>query len=653
MITAVTRNKWGFTQVCCLAIVLGLQAITAVGQNFDDIYNRYKGEQAVITNIREELVITSENGKLVASSKVSKEKMLIGDMSPGIYNTEYIYHSYFNQLEDHDEEALVPGKNGYKKISGSSSKTVHSESSDVFYDDAKQTEISFCNLTPKSLLRTNYTITHADLHMLPVFYFEDMLPTVQSTYEVTVPKYVDIRFVVKGYGKDRIIQKREEHKKTVTYTFTATNMPAFKSYSDVPSVRWYDLHVVPYISSYQLPDRQRTEMLSDPEHLYNYYYDFVRNVNTKEDETIKATVNELTKGDRTVKEKAAHIYSWVQQNIHYIAFEDSLGGFIPRQAADIYKRKFGDCKDMTSILVAMCRSAGIDAYFTWIGTRSKPYTYAETPAPIVDNHMICTVRDGGEWIFLDGTHSLIPFGVVPQGIQGKEALVGIDDKSFKIILVPERKEELNSVTDSTFLKISGKNASGTVAIRLHGYPSWEAQSTMMYNKNRDRDEKVRNLTSRGSNKFVQQNYQYSPGDSADKSTVITADFTINDYVQKVANEYVVNMNLCRYFGGGHIDTNGRNVPVFYLYKEYERHVVTLEIPDGYHVSYLPPETKGALNDTWNYSIRYSVEGKKLVLTKEYQLRSMNIPVAAFAEHNKLVDELKKQYKESVVLLTDK
>lgn len=126
--------------------------------------------------------------------------------------------------------------------------------------------------------------------------------------------------------------------------------------------------------------------------------------------------------------------------MHYVAFEDKLGGFIPREAADICKRKFGDCKDMTSIQVALYRKAGIDAYFTWIGTRHKPYTYEEVPLPITDNHMICTIKLDGKWVFLDGTDPLIPFGIPPQGIQGKEALVGIDANNYKIITVPVARQ---------------------------------------------------------------------------------------------------------------------------------------------------------------------------------------------------------------------
>ena len=413
-----TEKLRSICKLFVLALAFSLPGYFASAQDVEEIINKYRNEQAVISSIKEKLTITGKNGKLFANSSVSKEKVLIGNQSPGIYNTEYIYHSYFNKLEDYEEEALIPSKNGYKKLHSSSSKTVHSEQENIFYDDAKQTIISFSGLAPGSLIRTNYTISHTDVHMLPVYYFQENLRVAQSVYEVTAPKYVDMRFVLKGTDADKVVQTKHENKNTVTYTFTANDLPAFKDYSDAPSLAWHGLHIVSYIAGYQMPDEEPVEMLSNPAHLYKYLYEYIRHINIKEDAALNKEVDEITSIATTKREKAARIYKWVQDNMHYVAFEDSLEGFIPRQAADIYKRKFGDCKDMSSILVAMCRRAGIPAYFTWIGTRSKPYTYEETPLPLVDNHMICAINVDSSWIFLDGTHSLIPFGRVPSGLQG-------------------------------------------------------------------------------------------------------------------------------------------------------------------------------------------------------------------------------------------
>lgn len=623
----------------------------AAQEEYQPVIDKYKTENAVMVNITEHMVIENDGGKLVATSNVSREKLLISDLSPGLYNEEHIYHSFFHRLDHYDAEALIPSdRGGYKKKRDYIDKTLQTEDENIFYDDGKVTRLSFSGLTRYSVLKTNYTIEHTDLHMLPSFYFQENIPAATLVFKVTAPKYVQMKFVLKGDHISWIKQEKEESKNTITYTFTANNVPALKEYSDLPSFAYYMPHIIPFITSYQLPkDDKPTEMLSTPASLYAYYYNFIRNVNRVDDNLVTQTVAEVTKGDKTDRERAAHIYQWVQKNIHYIAFEDSLGGFVPRQASDICKRKFGDCKDMASILTAMYRKAGLNAYFTWIGTRHKPYTYEETPLPIVDNHMICALQLDGQWIFVDGTDPLIPFGLNPAAIQGKEALIAIDEKNFKIIKVPETSPDINVIIDTTYLHLDGKNITGRVSQLYKGYPAWMLESSLMYYKNEEREKYIKAITTRGSNKYIQKSYEYAQADNEDKNARVSSDFTIDNYVQSAAKEYYINMNLNRNFEDHYIETGDRNVPVSFRYKCKMQEVVVLDIPKGFKATYVPSDASGALDDLWNYKISYKTMPDKIILTKDYELRTMSVPVNKFPENNKLVDGLKKQYKESIVL----
>ncbi len=634
-----------------LLAIICLGGINGYAQEgYEAILERYRTENAVITNNTEHLIIKNVGGALVAESSITHEKLLISEMSPGLYNKEYIFHSYFNKLEQFDAEALIPSEKGYRKKKDYLDKTTTSEQENIFYDDAKQTEISFSGLTKNSVLKTTYTISHTDLHMLPVFYFQESIPAVKQVFEITAPKYVQFKFVLKGDHTDWIKQTTEEGKNTITYRFTADNVPALKELADLPSVTYYMPHVIPFITAYQLPhDERPTQMLSDPSQLYAYYYHFIKDVNLVKDDLLSKTAQDVTKGDKTDREKAAHIYQWVQQNMHYIAFEDSLGGYVPRQAADICRRKFGDCKDMASILTAMCREVGLKAYFTWIGTRHKPYTYDETPLPLVDNHMICALKIGEEWLFMDGTDPLIPFGYNPSGIQGKEAMIAIDEKNFKIIKVSETPANVNAVTDSTYLQINGKSVAGRVKMGYKGYPAWNLESTLLYYKNEDRDKYVRAITSRGSNKFVQKSYKYYQNEKDEKEASLALDFTIDNYVQNAGKEYYINMNLNRNFEDDYVDAKDRNVGISYKFKTKVKEVVVLDIPKGFKATYVPPDAANSLNDMWEYKLSYKVTPEQIILTKDYELKTLMLPVDKFAANNKMVEELKKQYKESVVL----
>ncbi len=647
----------GNRQMMPVNVVMGIAAAIFVGtaqaQTTDELMKQYSNEQAVISDISEKLTVINKAGKLSAYSEAKKEKLLIGPQSPALFNTEYIYHSYFNKLEDHEEEAMVPAKKGYKRITRTSVRTQHAEQNNIFYDDARQTEIAFDGLAPGALIRTGYTLSHTDVHMLPAYYFQENMRVAKSVYEVTAPKTVDMRFVLKGADADKVVRTQKEGKNDITYTFTASNLPAYRSFEDAPSLAWHGLHIIPYIAAYNNEKGEKVPFLSTPHNLYTYFYEFIRHINVTENKELNEATDKITLGAATNNEKAKRIYQWVQQNIRYIAFEDSLEGFIPRQAAAIYQRRFGDCKDMASILMAMCRHAGIPAYFTWIGTRSKPYTYEETPLPLVDNHMICAIKPADKWILLDGTHSLIPYAEIPYNLQGKEAMIGIDEKNYTIITVPETNADEHGYTDTSKVHIDGRALAGTASIDFKGHMSWNMQINMLYTKDKDKDLMTRNVATRGNNKYLQSGYTFSVAPTERHDCRLETTFTIGDYVQQVGKEYYVNMNLKRNFDGSYIDTADRTVPYYFKYKDIETEVTILDIPVGYKVSYLPPAASNKLDGYWWYTIHYATIGNKVVLTKTYKLDSLTIPPQKFVAHNSMIDKLKKQYKESVVLTSEK
>ena len=165
----------------------------------------------------------------------------------------------------------------------------------------------------------------------------------------------------------------------------------------------------------------------------------------------------------------------------------------------------------------------------------------------------------------------------------------------------------------------------------------------------EREKEIRELTIRGSNKFILDKYDIFIGETGDKEIRIKGDFNIEGYVNKIGKQYIVNMNLLRTHEEDHIDTTGRTVGYYHDFKNVEKEVVVLEIPKGCKVTYLPKAANGGENDLWSYNIYYKVVAGKIILTKEYHMNTMVVTPGEFAVNNKMVDDLEQQYKESVVL----
>lgn len=86
---------------------------------------------------------------------------------------------------------------------------------------------------------------------------------------------------------------------------------------------------------------------------------------------IKRLAQEISQGKATDWEKAEAIYDWVQANIKY-KFDEQLQG-----ALKALKAGHGDCEELTSLFIALCRANGIPARSVWVPGHCFPEFYLE------------------------------------------------------------------------------------------------------------------------------------------------------------------------------------------------------------------------------------------------------------------------------------
>ncbi len=643
-----------------LAIAVLAAAFSAHAQSPEAVeYARFHGGQpAAFFNEAEHLTFSFDrDGKLTATADCERDMIILSSTAAAMYNTGAVQHSFFHVLEDFEAHSLLPdGRGGYRTVRATDRVTTAATEDYVFYDDSKQTRVTFPSLEKGARTRLRYTLRHTDVHFLSPVYFGNTLPTRAATFSVTVPKGVDVRFATrndpKGLIKKTVTEARNGGRTT---TFTVRDMPGITLYPNAPEPSYYMPQVVPYVASYTAPGASRpTAVYGTPDDLYRYYYGFVRELNLRPDDSVIALASRLTVGAKTPREKAARIYRWVQEAVRYVAFEDGMGGFVPREAGLVCSRRFGDCKDMSSLQVALYRAAGLEAYYTWIGTRDLPYTYAETPLPIVTNHMIAALKMDDAWVFADGTDPTIPFGHAPHSIQGKEAMISLGPDKYEIVKVPVAEGALNTTADSTRMALGadgGTALGGSVHIRYTGYDAWNLAARMRYANATDRRKALEALTARGSNKYGATAVDYGAPDAAG-AVAVRSDFKLEDYARRLGGETYVNLNLQRTFEGDAIDAKARAVPVEHSYKTRTREVVELAVPKGYKVSYVPPDAQGGVPGLWSYAISYKKTGAVVKLVKEFQMNTLSIRPEQFAEHDKLVESLRGHYKESVVLVKE-
>ncbi len=634
------RPKPLYTLILCLLAF----PFSIAAQRTEDIRKKFPDQDYVMLKNITHYTIAVVNDSVKVQSRDVEDWLFLTE-NGAMRKEGRIYHSGFHKLKAY--KAYTITTNG-KELEVTDVKTKSNPGSGVFYDDAKLTSFNYPGLTAGATSHLEYSTEHTNPYLLSPSYLILGVPVIQGELKITCDANIKLRYLVKGVSKDLVKVKEEKKKNETVYTFTVKDAKNEDFYPDAPARPFWGTHIIFHIEQYKKSNGEWVNYLSAPADLYKLYAGYVSGIN-KETGTELATVTDsLVSGKKTDREKAEAIYSWVQGNIKYVAFEDGMEGFIPRDANLVCHRRFGDCKDMASILTVMLKRAGMKAHYTWIGTRKLPYTYAETPMPLVDNHMICALDLDGKYIFLDGTDPGCVFGIPADHIQGKEALIGISETQFKIVPVPVVPKEGNVYADTTVMSLDNKVLKGEVRLHLQGYYATDLRTRLMYMGSSDKEKYNKELAGRASNKFSAENFRFDLPDSDRNTAKFSCSFQLPDYGKNVAGNLFINMNLIRPYEHQEIDYPKRKIPIEWNCKFIKRFVTIFNIPEGYKVDYLPSGRQFS-QDGFGFNFQYEQKGNQVIYVQEFMNDHILLQPEGFANWNKVLEQLFPLYKETVSL----
>ncbi|MCW3805227.1 DUF3857 domain-containing protein [Plebeiibacterium marinum] len=606
--------------------------------------------QGIITQLNYFYVIDIKDDSLMVTQTNEKEVELVNENSKG-FTKDQIFFSSFTSVSDIDAYSLIPEDDGYKKYKVEQFQETHNTDASIFYDDSKTIQFAYPSLEKGSKTYLKYTINYKNPRFLRSCYFQSFLPVAHSKVCVKVHRDVELGFKIFNGDVANVGFKEYRKGKFRFYEWEAENVqPYHYSGGKYFGINHFSPHIALYIKSIK-HDGVTKGYFGTTEQLYNYYYDFVANVNDTISDDLKNTVGKITAGLND-EDKAKAIYYWVHNNIKYVAYEHGYAGFIPANAFEVFQKRFGDCKGMSSLLKAMMDLAGLPTFYTWVGTRHIPYKYSDLPLPSADNHMIATRIVGDSLVVLDGTFKYMDYGVYPFHLQGKEILVGKGPGDYKVYKIPITPSAYSVVTDSVSFSLDGGIVKGESKMMYSGFNKVELAYTMD-GVQQDNYEKVfSRIFNKGNNKFRVTEQQVSNLFEYEVPAYVQYSFEIEDYIKTVGEEIFVNMNLDKPYQGMLVDTSETVAPVQNDFYCSEKYITRFRIPQGYEVTYIPKD--GAFNnEEFSYSMKYYKDGDDIVLEKEFKSEFFLLLEDKIPEWNKMIKDLNRNYRRTLVLKKNK
>ncbi len=136
---------------------------------------------------------------------------------------------------------------------------------------------------------------------------------------------------------------------------------------------------------------------------------------------LHAYLDSLVSQETTQLDSLRALHRFATWDVRYVAVALGKGGYQPREPADVFATRTGDCKDKALLFVAMARALGFTAYPVLLSAHEK--TDARLASIEQFDHAIAMVLVDGTPVFTDLTADFVPFGELPGNDEGQFAVV--------------------------------------------------------------------------------------------------------------------------------------------------------------------------------------------------------------------------------------
>jgi transglutaminase-like putative cysteine protease len=485
------------------------------------------------------------------------------------------------------------------------------------------------------MARVNVKKEYSDGRYLTRVFFHMPYPVKEEVYEFKVPEWLTVDFKPMNFDGFKIDKSQNKKGSYTIYTFTMKDIPAMTHEYKSIGRAYRDPHIIIQVKSFKSKgeDLKGFDTVDDTYNWNNKLYKLAGNDPSK----LKPVVDKLIQGKTTDADKIKAIYYWVQDNIRYIAYEDGYSGYIPYSAQEVLAKKYGDCKGMANLLTEMLKLAGLDAHFTWIGTRTIPYSQS-LPALCVNNHAICTLFFNGKTYFLDATEKYAPFGEDAFRIQGKEAMISEGDK-YEIKKVPLTTGSEHKVQTKADFTLNNDALAGTVKVTLTGNERTDFQQEYQQLPVTSQKDFLNDMLEFGNDNMQASNIKTSDLSNRETPVTIEGQVTLQNNVNTIDGDKYVSIDFFPKTLERYMPDEKRTTAYDFDYVLSFEDVISLTVPADMHFTDVPQKLE-LDNENYSFTGTYTVVKNTITLKKTLTIKNNVIKTGDFANWKKFLSSIK-------------
>lgn len=511
----------------------------------------------------------------------------------------------------------------------------------AMYSDQMMKIVTVPAVTIGSVIDYESTVLSKGEAMKDQFWYSTDLnasvPIKEMTLTVTLPKRSGVRY--KEFSLDRKPEVTEAGD-TVTYRWHLEDLYDEDSGEDLlPPPRPEDFKNCITFSS--------TKSWKD---VSDWYYGLMLK-NMPPDEQISKTALGLTEGRSDVKSRTRAILEYIQDNFRYVAMSFGPNTLEPHPVTEVFRNRYGDCKDLSLLSVAMLKEAGIRANLALFRVESEMSDpQLDLPAPILFDHMVVEVEDPEGNFYIDPVLRGFDLGEYPLSYQGAYMFV-ITRDGGKFARMSAFDEKRYYERTETTMKIS---PDGSAAVSRKHLSDLESSLTAReaWRSTTDSDkekffENYEGIVAEGGkmleNRFENMDARYGP-----LTSFVSYE---KPGMFPVADDLMI-LDVAGFKKGDMLTKKTRKNPIFFPFNSLVEGLTTITIPEGYKVLHLPGSFS---EDMGFFSLTRSITrtAREIRIEETERYRRMELPASDYGKIQEFLLNVSRKSDQRIILQKQK
>jgi len=508
----------------------------------------------------------------------------------------------------------------------------------ILYNDIREKSTNPPGTDPGGIVAYETTMQYPIYSGDEPWEFQNPIPTVKSVFEVDLPQGWKHGALWHNYSSTAPTEVEPNH-----FRWELANIPGIDldSVPMAPAEGALAGRMEVYFSANALPDGPQ---------LWTRIGEWYTQLAAPESEgpsDVAGASRALTSTNADFMDRIQKVATFMQQQIRYVGIEIGIGGYIPHPAEEVYQKRYGDCKDKVTLMIAMLDAVGVRATWVMVDT-DRGVVDPKVPSRISD-HMIAaieipagyqnpalkaviTTKTGKRYLIFDPTNTYVPIGLLPTYLQGSTGLLmaGADSEAITLPVQQPGSDTVNRTADFT-LATDGTLA-GNVTVKHLGASSDDLRYSFTMNSPDDQRKSVENSLRNDFSSFTVGSESVENVQSLDKPLTLHYEVTAASYAKHAGDMLLVRPRVVSSDAIALTDTSRKYAIEFDGTGDW-RDTFDVKIPAGYTVDDLPDPVSV---DTSFASYRSDVkaDGDVLHYSREYIVKKIELSATEYPELRK-------------------